>query len=297
MAISEEQKKFFSQNFTIPCRILHPKLLVAVAREAKPGETQKKPQFGVMAVWPKQSADPRVMQATANIKQFLDAAFNAYHQGINKQVLIDPLKDDLTYLRTDGRTIAEALPYCVGSHWMNCNSGEAFKPTVVDKNSQQVLAESQIYSGMNALVNVSFYNMDGATGGKRGIGVNINAVMLQDGGEQLVGAHTPDINAIFGSFQADMGIAPQPVAQHPNAPAPQASVNPNAQGFHQPPVAQPLPTGQPVAPAYAPQPVPMPQVANPAPAAQPLPAGQPFQQPVQPGQVANPFAPPTNQYV
>jgi len=253
MAISEEQKKFFSQNFTIPCRIMHPKLLTPVSRPEAPGQAAKAPQYGVMAVWSK--TDPKAAPVTANLKQFLDAAFNKYHGGIDKRVLIDPLKDYDTYLRTDGKPNPD---YTQGCHWMNANSGEKFAPVVVDKMQQPVIMESLIYSGMNALVNVSFYNMDGATGGKRGIGVNINAVMLQDGGERVVSVNTPDINQIFGGFQADMGTAP---AQAP------------AQQYQQPvqqPAQQQAPLNQPFQ--------------------------QPVQQPAQQQEqtVANPYAPQTN---
>ena len=260
MAISEEQKQFFSQNFTIPCRIMHPKLLTAVSRPAAPGQAQKAPQYGVMAVWSK--SDPKAAQVTANLKQFLDAAFAKYHSGIDKRVLIDPLKDYDTYLRTDGKPNPD---YTQGCHWVNANSGEKFAPVVVDKMQQPVIMESLIYSGMNALVNISFYNMDGATGGKRGIGVNINAVMLQDGGDRVVSQHTPDINQIFGGFQADMGMAQQPVQAQP------MQQQPVQQPQYQQPVQQPM--------------------------QQPLnqPFQQPVQQPVQQEQtVANPFAPQGN---
>jgi hypothetical protein len=81
--------------------------------------------------------------------------------------------------------------------------------------------EAEVYSGRNAAINISFYIIQpkqGVASGKRGFGLNFNAVMLLDGGDRLGGSYTPaDANAIFGGFVQDMG------------PTTQAPVNNNVQ--------------------------------------------------------------------
>ena len=271
----DQQKQFFKKTFTLQGRLFHPHLLVANARQ--PGDT---PKFSVMFAWLKQS-NPQVMQ---EINQFLAQAFQALHPTIPAHVLIKPIKDYDSYQREDGKPNPD---YVRGHLWCNASSGANFPPAVVTyPDRQPVMSDAEVYSGRNAVVNISFYNLSGANGGKRGIGVNVNAAMLLEGGAKEGGAGSVDVNQIFGSFQADMGL----VAQGGAAPA----VVPQAPAYAQPDPNMMPGHPNPAAPAqqqYA-QPAQQ-QYAQPA---QQQPAQQQYAQPAQqqPATGVNPFLPSTN---
>ena len=198
----EQQKEFFKKTFTLQGRMFHPHLIVASAR--KPGDALK---FSVMFAWPKNS-NPVVMQ---EMNAFIQLAMDSCHPGIPAQVLIQPVKDFNTYMREDGKPNPD---YVRDHFWVNASSGAAFPPAVVTyPDRQPVMSEAEVYSGTNAVCNISFYNMSGANGGKRGIGININAAMILEGGEKLAGGGAVDVNQAFGNFQVDMGVVNAPSMQ------------------------------------------------------------------------------------
>jgi hypothetical protein len=170
--------------------------LKAVAREEGKRET-----FNTMFSWD-QTSNTQVMQA---LNAFLGKAKELFHPSVPMQAFVNPIKKYETYLRQDGKPNPE---YLKGCYWLNAQSGKDFPPPVVDKTRQPIINEAEVYSGRNAVINVSFYNIDGAKGGKRGLGCNVNAVMLLDGGEKVgsTGAGV-NIDKIFGGFAQDMGIA------------------------------------------------------------------------------------------
>jgi hypothetical protein len=188
----EQAKEFFRQSFTLQGRIFHPNLLQAKAREEGKRET-----FNVMFSWD-QTSNTQTMQA---LNAFLQKAKEIFHPSVPMQAFVNPVKKYETYMRQDGKPNPD---YLKGSYWLNAQSGKEFPPPVVDKTRQPIINEAEVYSGRNAVINVSFYNIDGAKGGKRGLGCNVNAVMLMDGGEKISGGVTRDIDKIFGGFAADM---------------------------------------------------------------------------------------------
>jgi hypothetical protein len=251
--MNDQIKEMLRKNFTVQARIMHPKLLTPEAKVIN--GNQGLPKFSAMVVIPKQPMQPALQE----MMNFINQAMQTLHPGINPQVLVQPIKDADTYIRQDGKPNPD---YVQGCFWLNAASGEKFPPVVVDQMRQPVISEAEIWSGRNAAVNMNFYNISGANGGKRGLGVNLNAVMLLEGGEKVAGAPTVDVNAAFGAFQSDMGMAaPQPVQQAPV----------------QQPVAAPQPVQQ--APVQAPNPW---NAANPT---------EPQQQVAQAQPVNNPFAP------
>jgi len=271
---TEQEKQFFKQSFTLQGRVFHPVLLSPRAKREN-----EQPKFSVMFAWLKNSqVNAETMQ---KITQFLEAAKQTFHPGIPR--IIEPIKDFDTYQREDGKGNPE---YVRGHFWVNASSGEKFQPVVVDQARQPVMNEADIYSGRNAVMNITFYNMNGQKGGKRGIGVNISAVMLLEGGAAEGGAAQVDPNTVFGNFQADMGLAQQgntSMAQNGQV-APQAPAQNNPyQAAPQAPAPQHNPYAQ------VPQANPAPQAA-PAPAPQYQPPQAPAQTPQAPAQ-NNPFAP------
>lgn len=224
----EIKTKLRSTNFTVQARILHPKLFVPEAKiiNGQPG----KPKYSAMVVVPKQPTQSSVQQMQAFIQEMQMLLHPQLAQSA-PQHLVQPLKDHDTYVRQDGKPNPE---YTKGCFWLNAASGEKFQPVVVDMNRQQVLNEAEVWSGRNAAVNISFYPIMGENGGKRGLGVNLNAVMLLEGGEQVVAGGGVSADEAFGNFQADMGI----MSQGGQAPAPQAPA-PQAQQWPQNPAPQP----------------------------------------------------------
>ena len=203
----EQQKEFFKQTFTLQGRIFHPNLLKAVAKEEGKRET-----FNTMFAW-QQTSNAQVMQA---LNAFLQKAKELFHPSVPMQAFVNPIKKYETYFRQDGKPNPD---YLKGHYWLNAQSGKDFPPPVVDQTRQPIINEAEVYSGRNAVINISFYNIDGKNGGKRGIGCNVNAVMLLEGGEKQGGTGTVDVNKIFGSFAADMGMTSTATAKTEEAPA------------------------------------------------------------------------------
>jgi hypothetical protein len=205
-------KEFGKKTFTIQGRIFHPNLL-ATAKKQKPEDREV---YNVMFAWDQASANGANAKVLAEINSYLQQGVAQAHSGINPAALINPIKKFETYVRQDGKANA---PYLKGLAWVNASSGKDFPPQVVKSTPMGLVQVTQadaaeVYSGRNAAVNISFYIIipkPGATNQKRGFGVNVNAVLLQDGGDKEggTGAHV-DINSVFGSFQSDMGIAQAP---------------------------------------------------------------------------------------
>lgn len=114
-------------------------------------------------------------------------------------------------------------PECKG-HWVFTASAKAdYPPEVVDSNRNPIINQSEVYSGIYAYVNVTFYPY--AFGGKKGIGCGLGPVMKLRDGEPLGGGRVSASQA-FG--------APQPGAASAAAPA-----TPGAAGY--PGYTQPAP--------------------------------------------------------
>lgn len=125
-------------------------------------------------------------------------------------------------------------PECKG-HWVFTASAKAdYPPEIVDAAGSPIINQSEVYSGMYAYVNVSFYPY--SFGGKKGIGCGLGPVMKRRDGESL-GGSAPTAAQAFGVQPAPAGNAPrytpqpqytQPAAQTPPwSPAQQAAgINP-----------------------------------------------------------------------
>lgn len=84
-------------------------------------------------------------------------------------------------------------PAYADSFFFNCTSRN--RPGIVDRNVQEILNPSEVYSGCYGRVNVNFYAYD--TNGNRGVAVGLNHVQkLEDG--QPLGGNTPSVKDAFG---------------------------------------------------------------------------------------------------
>lgn len=194
---AEESRQFWKQSFTLQGRIFYPNLL-------KPSVNKNgRATFNVMFAWDINSNK----ETMAQLNKFLMTAKQTFHPSVPMQFFVNPLKRFDSYVRQDGKPNAAFLKNC---YWINPSSGAEIHVPVVDKTRQPVINEAEIYSGRNAVINISFWNIDKE---KKGIGSNLNAVMLMDGGEREGGAGGVNVDQIFGSFAADMGgvATPPPI--------------------------------------------------------------------------------------
>lgn len=202
-------KTFTHRKFTLKGRIFHPNLLA-------PKKTQNgREVFDTMFAWDKNDpANAKVMQ---EINAHLMSGMVA-HQGFNPAALQNPIKHFDTYIRQDGKPNAA---YLKGLNWCNPSTGVDYPPPVVKRGPMGLVNVNQnetaeVYSGRNAAVSISFYVMipkAGAANQKRGFGVNIDGVLLLDGGDKEGGAAGINVDQVFGSFLSDTGVGNGHAAQ------------------------------------------------------------------------------------
>lgn len=115
----------------------------------------------------------------------------------------------------DGPRPSDGMPFgpeCRG-HWVFTASAKAdYPPEIVDRMGNPVINQSEVYSGMYAYVNVTFFPY--SFGGKKGIGCGLGPVMKRRDGEAL-GGSAPTAAQAFGVPQS---ATPQYVAAMPAAP-------------------------------------------------------------------------------
>lgn len=162
----------------------------------------------------KYSCTVLVPKSDTATKARIDAAIEAAKQkGINGKwngvcppIVPHPVHDGDGVRPSDGMPFG---PECKG-HWVFTASAKAdFPPEVVDQNGNPMINQSEMYSGVYALVNVEFYPY--MFGGKKGIGCGLGPVKKVRDGEAL-GGSAPTAAQAFG--------APQP------APQQSAAINP-----------------------------------------------------------------------
>lgn len=119
-------------------------------------------------------------------------------------------------------------PECKG-HWVfTASAKEDYPPEVVDSNRNPIMNQSEVYSGMYGMVNVTFFPY--SFGGKKGIGCGLGPVMKTRDGEAL-GGSAPTAAQAFGSAQpatpqygAAIPATPGAAASTPQQPA--GGINP-----------------------------------------------------------------------
>jgi hypothetical protein len=182
---------FQGKSFTLEGRLFYPKLFTPEAK--KDGGRL---QYNAMFAWNFNSN----ATALAQVVSFLTTAKQNFFPTVPDLYFVNPIKKYGVYQRQDGKPVPAFLKDC---YWINAQSGADFPPIVVDQNRNPVIDPSIVYSGANAVLNFSFYAIDKE---KKGMGVNLNAVMIRGGGEREGGVPTVDVNRVFGDFAADMGM-------------------------------------------------------------------------------------------
>lgn len=159
---------------------------------------------------------PKTDTATkARIDAAIDAAkqkgINGKWNGVCPPIVPDPVHDGDGVRPSDGMPFG---PECKG-HWVFTASAKAdYPPEIVDQNGNPVINQSEIYSGIYAMVNVEFYPY--MFGGKKGIGCGLGPVKKIRDGEPL-GGSAPTAAQVFGQPQA--AASGTPAYAQPQVPA------------------------------------------------------------------------------
>ena len=134
-------------------------------------------------------------------KQRLDAAIEAAKQkgvngkwnGVCPPIVPHPVHDG------DGVRPSDGMPFgqeCKG-HWVFTASAKSdYPPEIVDQNGNPIIVQSEMYSGVYAMVNVEFFPY--MSNGKKGIGCGLGPVKKVRDGEPL-GGSAPSAAQAFGS--------------------------------------------------------------------------------------------------
>ena len=155
----------------------------------QPGQEEK---YSVTVLVPKTDTDT---------KGRIDAAIEAAKQkgitdkwnGVMPPIVPTPVYDGDGVKPSDG---TEFGPECKG-HWVfTARSNADYQPEVVDTVGNPIINQSEIYSGVYARVNVTFFPY--VYGGKKGIGCSLGPVQKLEDGEPLSGG-APSAAQVFGT--------------------------------------------------------------------------------------------------
>lgn len=164
-----------------------------------PGQEEK---FSCTVLVPKTDTDT-MARINAAIEAAKAKGVSDKWGGVQPPVIPTPLHDGDGVKPSDGMPFG---PECKG-HWVFTASAKAdYPPEIVDIQGNPIINQSEIYSGVYARVNVTFFPY--AFGGKKGIGCGLGPVQKYADGEAL-GGSAPSASQAFGSQPAQNAPAGQ----------------------------------------------------------------------------------------
>ena len=116
--------------------------------------------------------------------------------GVRPPVIPNPVYDGDGVRPSDGMAFG---PECRGHYVLTASAKADYPPEVVDAQLNPVINQSEIYSGIYARVNISFFPY--AFGGKKGIGCGLGPIQKTRDGEPL-GGSAPKASQVFGAVPA-----------------------------------------------------------------------------------------------
>lgn len=200
----------------------------------QPGQEEK---FQVTVLVPKSDMDT-MARINAAIEAAKQKGIAERWNGQCPPIVPTPIYDGDGVRPSDGVAFG---PECKG-HWVFTASAKVdYPPEIVDAQGNPIINQSEIYSGIYAYVNVTFFPY--TFGGKKGIGCGLGPVMKRRDGESL-GGSAPTAAQAFGVQAAPaFGYTSQPVVSQPGYTA--AQQNPyTAPQYGQP--QQPTPQINPI---------------------------------------------------
>ena len=157
----------------------------------QPGAEEK---FSCTVLVPKSDTATKA-RIDAAIEAAKQKGINGKWNGVCPPIVPHPVYDGDGVRPSDGMLFG---PECKG-HWVFTASAKAdYPPEVVDQNGNPMINQSEMYSGVYALVNVEFYPY--MFGGKKGIGCGLGPVKKVRDGEAL-GGSAPTAAQAFGALQ------------------------------------------------------------------------------------------------
>lgn len=158
----------------------------------QPGQEEK---FQVTVLVPKTDTDT-MGRINAAIEAAKQRGISEKWNGQCPPILPTPVYDGDGVRPSDGMAFG---PECKG-HWVFTASAKAdYPPEIVDSQGNPIINQSEVYSGMYARVNVTFFPY--AFGGKKGIGCGLGPVQKRRDGESL-GGGAPSAAQAFGAPQS-----------------------------------------------------------------------------------------------
>ncbi len=213
-------------------RLTFPHLFKPYANQNQPGQ---EPKYSVTMLLPKTD-----LTTKANI----DAAINAaIERGISdkwngqRPAMIKTAIHDGDGVRPNGEPFGDE---CKG-HWVFTASSKQAPEVVMYPSLDKILNESEIYSGMYALVSLNFFPYN--TSGNRGVGIGLNNVAKVSDGDPL-GGRTSAASDFGGTQAATPQQGYQAPQQYQQQPTPQYQQPAPQQNYQQPQYQQPAPTQQ-----------------------------------------------------
>ena len=118
---------------------------------------------------------------------------STYKKGTKESALKLPLKDGEDRADTDYADLFKGYMY------MTAKSGKR-RPTVVDKNGQEILDPEEVYSGMIGAISVTVYPFNNRS---QGVGVQVNHVQKRADGERISGGAPVTAEEAFAEYNTD----------------------------------------------------------------------------------------------
>ena len=208
--MSDQERAFWDTKFTVQGRLFFPSI-------AKP-KVKTHDDLGNPIPLDRQQAeakysavigflkDAQGMQMANTIRQFVAQAKQAYYPSVPDMHFVHPVKEYGVTIRTDGKDHPEFYKDCF---WINASANSKYPPKIVDQSLRAIdLKDPQIYFGRNIAISLSFYLMGSdpkKPTSKKGVGVNLEAIMLLDGGDKI-GGYEVDVNQAFAGFAKNTGL-------------------------------------------------------------------------------------------
>lgn len=139
------------------------------------------PKYSVMLMIPKSDKDTLKKLRAAEA----EAAAEAKAWGNRKPKSWDSIIHDGDVMAEED----ERYPERAGNWIMSVRSSAEYKPQIVDRNMNDILDRSAVYSGVYARVSLTAFTFDYQ--GKKGVSFGLNNVQILGGGENLGGAAQP----------------------------------------------------------------------------------------------------------
>lgn len=142
----------------------------------RPGYNGGDPEYSTTLLIPKKDR-ACVQQIQAAINTAKDEGIVEKWKGKTPKNLWNPLRDG-------DEERADEHPEYAGMYFLNCKSKQ--KPLVIDRDKDEILDQTEVYSGCWGRANISFFPF--STSGNNGVGCGLNAIQKLRDGEPLSGS-------------------------------------------------------------------------------------------------------------